>query len=213
LVKWIGKGALCRSLYYDDGHGRQGFLAADSEKAILCFRGTESSDIHDLLDDIKICPTSYQGAKVHRGFLSAALSLWEPHGTSAGIASDLKQLTHHKLYVAGHSLGAAMAVITGMTHEFEQIVTFGEPRVGKDIKLFGGVDDSKHIRFVNGKDIVTSIIPAMPAYAHHGIEKHIPLIDGHEFFIGSLLDHSILHYVYQIDVSDQGFKTSNPAAR
>ena len=187
---------------YDDGHGRQGFLAVDGEKALLCFRGTEASDIQDLLDDIKIFPTAYQGTVVHRGFLNAALSLWEPHAESAGIAADLKQLTHHKLYVTGHSLGAAMAVIAAMTHSFEQVVTFGEPRVGKDIQLFDGARDSKHVRFVNGKDIVTYIIPEMPGYAHHGIEKHIPLIDEHEFFIGNVLDHSIIHYAYKIHAGE-----------
>lgn len=117
--------------FFDDGNGRQAFLAVDSDKAILSFRGTEPSDIKDLLDDVKIInPTSYKNATVHRGFLDATLSLMENKGEAGGIESYLKKLPNHKLYVTGHSLGAAMAVVAGMSNKFDKVVTFGEPRVG-----------------------------------------------------------------------------------
>ena len=54
----------------------------------------------------------------------------ENKGEAGGIESYLKKLPNHKLYVTGHSLGAAMAVVAGMSNKFDKVVTFGEPRVG-----------------------------------------------------------------------------------
>ena len=193
-----------KATFYDDGKGRQAFLAVDSDKAILCFRGTEPSDVKDLLDDVKIFnPTSYKSATVHRGFLDATLSLMENKGE--GIASELKKLSNHKLYVTGHSLGAAMAVIAGMSNKFDKVVTFGEPRVGGNINLLGDNGHENHIRFVNGKDIVTTAIPETSSYIHYGIEKLIPVVEDHEFFVGNLFDHSIINYADRIKMIHPGF--------
>ena len=84
--------------FYDDSKGRQAFLAIDSDKAMLCFRGTEPSDINDLFDDVRISnPTNYEGATIHRGFLEATLSLMERKGKVEGIEADLKKLTNEPL--------------------------------------------------------------------------------------------------------------------
>ncbi|MDQ6955656.1 MAG: lipase family protein [Mariprofundaceae bacterium] len=191
------KGFGFKVTFYDDGHGRQGFLAVDADKAILAIRGTEPSDIRDVIDDLRVCPISYKAAKVHRGFLDAAQSLMQTQGDTESLEASLNKLNHHTLYATGHSLGAAMAVIVGMSYAFEKIVTFGEPRVGAGIILQGD-DGLSHTRFVNGKDIVTAIIPEMPIYTHHGVEQKLFEHEESEFFVGSILDHSIINYVERL---------------
>jgi predicted lipase len=175
------------------------FLAIFSDKAILSFRGTEPSELKDLIDDIRVLQIEYKGASVHRGFLEATESLW-----MMGIEEDLNKLSHRKVYVTGHSLGAAMAVIAGMKYGFEGIVTFGEPRTGANIgkALIG---NPRHVRFVNGKDLITTLIPRSRFYIEHGIKKQIPIVEDYEIINGKLFDHSIINYADRIKIISTTF--------
>jgi len=67
-----------------------------------------------------------------------------------------------------------MSVIAAMGHAFKQIVTFGEPRVGAAIGA-AIAGSSPHIRYVNGRDPVTRMVPTFwPfSYEHHGQLKSI----------------------------------------
>lgn len=199
--------------------GRQAFLAAWPDRAILSFRGTEAAEririrtptvlrvaaqkfgwtlpealdtflSTDLLDDLHFTMASYRQSRVHRGFLRATLDLWPT------IEADLHQLRASSpgpIYVTGHSLGGAMAVIAGMTYAFERIVTFGEPRVGQDLhRTITHAAD--HIRYVNGNDPVPRIVPTMAPfnYAHHGEQRTI--VDCGHGGPDVLYDHSIVNY-------------------
>ena len=187
-------------IFYNDNKGRQAFLATTAEYAILSFRGTEPSDINDLLDDIKILnPQTHKEATVHRGFSDATISLMNG---KKGIINDLKKLSNQKIYVTGHSLGAAMAVIAGMHYNFEKIVTFGEPRIGSNIHkaLLG---KPLHRRFVNGNDMVTNAIPASCSYKHYGTLEILGCNKGQsfffsEFFFSEFYDHSIINYAERL---------------
>ena len=93
-----------------------------------------------------------------------------------------------QLFVTGHSLGAAMAVIAGMIYSFNKIVTFGEPSVGNNLERT--IEPScPHIRYVNGDDPVTKIVPES-LFKHHGKLKKIMDIEGTDF----RFDHSIINY-------------------
>jgi triacylglycerol lipase len=153
-----------------DVESAQGFLLVWADKAILSFRGTQSNQIRDLLADIFLIRKPVGEAMVHSGFLGEVNKLWEKH-----IAPDLKKFAEDKpVWVTGHSLGAALATVAGMRYEFEDVVTFGEPRVGFDVeKEFKA---KGHTRVVNGNDPVTKI-PLKNffflKYRHHGEEKKI----------------------------------------
>lgn len=198
--------------------GRQAFLAIWGDKAILSFRGTESDDKlkiepgnkgvaarlsskifgdklkipiipTDILDDLDFLPVTYkeQGgeSQVHRGFFNATSELWPD------ISADLERLdlpSPKQLFVTGHSLGAAMAVIAGIKYPFSKIVTFGEPSVGNNLDNTIGPECS-HIRYVNGLDPVTKIVPQR-LYKHHGELIEIEDIDGPD----PRFDHSIVNY-------------------
>jgi hypothetical protein len=153
--------------FYDVGSA-QGFLAVWPDKAVLSFRGTESTKLQDILADVSLIPVSVGESKVHSGFLGLVDKLWDSH-----ILPDLKKFANGKpVWVTGHSMGAAMAVIAGMRYEFEDVVTIGEPRVGynieKEFKAKG------HQRIVNGNDPVTKIpLPVPFVYEHHTDEIKI----------------------------------------
>ena len=74
-----------------------------------------------------------------------------------------------------------------MMHPFKEVVTFGEPSVGNNIgKTLG---NCAHIRFVNGDDPVTKIIPEV-VYEHHSEPIKIQDTSGPDI----KFDHSIINY-------------------
>ena len=198
--------------------GREAYLAIWDDKAILSFRGTEADDKlelklrenekisrltglsfpskfkisfipTDIVDDLNFSPVIHNGkngqSQVHRGFFKSTGELWPE------IFEDLENLelsSPGQLFVTGHSLGAAMAVIAGVKYPFNKIVTFGEPSVGND--LDNTIDpDCAHIRYVNGIDPVTKIVPKS-MYKHHGEPIEIEDMDGPDV----RFDHSIINY-------------------
>jgi hypothetical protein len=199
--------------------GREAFLAVWADKAILSFRGTEADDklkikidekirffaTHlkidlpsevdilflptDLIDDLSFAPFTYReengASQVHGGFFKATMELWPD------ISNDLEGLSLSdpaQLYATGHSLGAAMAVIAGIRYSFKKIVTFGEPSVGNN--LDNTIEPGcSHIRYVNGDDPVTKIVPES-LFKHHGELKEIRDSEGPDF----RFDHSIINY-------------------
>lgn len=199
--------------------GRYALLACWADKTILAFRGTDGAKpvriqtpefVHlfmdrfgitmpeqvstllatDVLDDLDFVKIPYKNSLVHRGFLSAANELWP------AIERDLAALNlsaAEQVFATGHSLGGAMAVISGMSYPFRQIVTFGEPRVGRDIgySLDSG---TAHIRYVNGDDPVPRLAPSgFPFfYEHHGELRGI--VDSAYGGPNALYDHSIVNY-------------------
>ena len=198
--------------------GRQALLGLWKDKAILSFRGTEINETlrlktpdalrravarwggslpevldtflaTDILDDLHFTLAPYMRSRVHKGFLGAALELWPR------IAADLQVRctpSGTPVYVTGHSLGGAMAVIAGMTFPFARIVTFGAPRVGQDLQDTLG-DPSCHIRCVNGNDPVPWIVPSVYPfrYKHFGdLRKIVDPAHGPS----ALYDHAILNY-------------------
>lgn len=200
--------------------GRQAILVNWDKVAVLSFRGTEGSEMlairtpdflcktaevvgfelperldtflaTDILDDLNFFRVPYNEADVHRGFLAATMELWpkiEVDLNSTLLANSVE------VYVTGHSLGAAMALIAGMTRKFERIVTFGEPRVGKNIAKNCLADSTRHIRYVNGRDPVTTIVPEAPPFSfeHHGEER--PISDSKKTDDNRFFDHSIINY-------------------
>jgi len=143
---------------------------------------------NDILADLKFIPTSFDGmdkVNVHTGFLGEIDKLW------INILKDINQ--HVKdipIWVTGHSLGGAMATLAGMRHSFEEVITFGEPRVG--FHLDKAFKSKHHTRYVNGDDPVTKLPPELLfGYDHHGDPVHINDKDGETNMV---YDHSIIYY-------------------
>lgn len=140
LIKWFSK------------EGTQAFLATrESDKmAILAFRGTQKEDPRDIVTDLKA--NFYKDEKefkIHDGFYRAFKCVENQ------IKSACEGLKEYSLYVTGHSLGGALALIATRALNSDNLAacyTFGSPKVGNE--EFD--DDIKPpiYRIVNAYDIV-----------------------------------------------------------
>ena len=148
-----------------ENDGAQCHAVWDKEQYVLCFRGTEPTELSDLLADLNAIPRgSMTHGWVHSGFRGELDKLWD------AIVDHLNKHQGKKLYITGHSLGAAMATIAcSRIEEFrkvEQLTTFGSPRVGT--RKFVKHIQTPHKRLVNNNDVVTKVPLWIMGYKHHG---------------------------------------------
>ena len=158
--------------------GTQCFIASNSRFAIIAFRGSEiwkrnerfdpGQAIADFKTNIDIRLSDWiRGGRVHSGFKAALDDVWEE------MLPEIKILEAQgiKIWVTGHSLGAALATLAAdRLLDVQGLYTFGSPRVGD--QEFQSRFQLKAFRVVNGNDIVTSM-PAKNPYHHVGELKFI----------------------------------------
>ncbi len=120
--------------------GSQAFLCTKSvpleqggakNVAFLAFRGTEPKDFRDIKTDIKasLVEEMVQGDKIalHKGYLEALKLI------DADINASLANISPDQLFITGHSLGGALAVVYTRLHaasETGACYTYGAPPVG-----------------------------------------------------------------------------------
>ena len=139
--------------------GTQAFLATREKDnvAVLAFRGTEADSWKDVQTDIKFrFYKGEDGAKMHRGFRDAYRKVGDK------VKSAVDQHTQgHTLYVTGHSLGGALAIIAAKLLERDTLAacyTFGSPRVGNE--EFAEEIRAPIYRLVNAADGVPRVPPS-----------------------------------------------------
>jgi len=150
--------------------GAQAHAFWNKSEYVLAFRGTEPSELSDVLADLNILPRSAMThGLVHSGFRDQLDNIWDD------ITKHHNTHTDKTLYITGHSLGAAMATIaTSRFEEFitvAQLTTFGSPRVGT--RKFVKNITTPHLRFVNNNDVVPKIPLFLMGYKHHGILQYL----------------------------------------
>lgn len=161
-----------------DKRSTQCFVANNDKFAIVAFRGSEiwkkrekddlSKKLADLKADVDIRLSAWeQGGNVHRGFMDALNEVWPD------LHPYLNKLDGKgcKIWITGHSLGGALAVLCGGLYGKAQgVYTYGSPRVGdEDFKEHAGV---RVYRIVNGEDIVPRM-PSFFVFVHVGELKFI----------------------------------------
>jgi len=141
-----------------------GFIIKSADNIIVSFRGTQSEI--DFLADTNAYQTGYAFApgkgKIHRGFLEIYKSCREQ------IMNTLIRFpTHSNVYITGHSLGGALAVINTLdvaanTFFKPVMYNFAGPRIGNPIFAFKYnrlVTNS--VRIVNEHDLVPKLPPVL----------------------------------------------------
>lgn len=158
-----------------------------ARRALLAFRGSATArdslanaDVRRVPDGAD--PGSRGGARVHRGFQGRLDLLWERHLVPLLGGLDLPA------WVTGHSLGGAMALLAARRRAFEEVVTFGQPLVGRG--LGGGERPTRHVRYHRRRDIVTMVPPRFLGYEHHGEAVELIDPDGPSW----RYDHAIVYY-------------------
>jgi triacylglycerol lipase len=161
-----------------DKQGTQCYVASNDRFAIVAFRGSEiwkkeekfdlNRMIADLKTDVDIRLTDWPpGGRVHRGFKEALEEVWPE------LSAYMTELQSRgcKIWITGHSLGAALATLCGSRYgNVQGVYTFGSPRVGDD--GFKEKLDLKIYRFVNNDDIFCQV-PPPGRYVHIGELKFI----------------------------------------
>ena len=159
---------------YYSHEGSDVYTLEDDNDFIIACRGTEVKQLSDIQADLSISKTQADHGKLHIGFNHYVDKVW------ADIAMNVLNAKNKKIWVTGHSLGAAMATI--MAYRFatyegcstpEALFTYGSPRVGDRtfINYFNTLPFAHH-RWVNDGDIITKI-PLTPFFYHCGIMHHI----------------------------------------
>ncbi|CAN0420456.1 unnamed protein product [Ascophyllum nodosum] len=169
----------------------EAYLVANDDVIIVVFRGTlESADwatnLKIVTRDVPVAWGLSINCNVHEGFDDGVNTVW----VGCGMRDMIKSLYNEKgkkrkLFITGHSLGAALATVTAAHLAFEQninitaIYTYGSPKIFNgplaeefDAKINYGIPlKDKCFRCRNNNDIVPSI-PPYP-YNHVGTEIYI----------------------------------------
>jgi triacylglycerol lipase len=152
--------------FFDIDNAQAYLLKGSDGIHVLSFRGTEVSEPSDILADLKAGKNIEAiGGKIHVGFKGEINKLW-PSIEKAVAGID-------RLYVTGHSLGAAMATIASgrMQSKVLALVTFGSPRVGN--KEYVKCLTVTHYRVQNNCDDVTKVPFRLMGFRHHGTHKYM----------------------------------------
>lgn len=167
--RWTKLDIKVKKYLKDQDNQIRGFIAVRGEETIISIKGTAS--LADAGFDAEVLQTNFYGTQVHSGF----------HDCFAAVWPDIRDYLHshhtRKIYVTGHSLGAAIASLIAVAivcaHSIQpSVATFGSPRVGDDafVKMFNSlIPDST--RVVHEFDIVTRI-PKID-YAHVNNVLHL----------------------------------------
>jgi hypothetical protein len=156
--------------------GTQCYIAHNSQLAIVAFRGTEPDDWHDLFDISRFVPIPWDVGRVHQGFAAALDKVWpQLHAALLALPGTCR------IWLTGHSLGAALASMTAVRigSRASGVYTYGAPRIGTAAFASRINDTFRHtsIRYVNDHDVVTDVPPpefALPSlYTHADHERWI----------------------------------------
>jgi triacylglycerol lipase len=138
-----------------------GFVACRKSEVFLIFRGTMTTT--EWIRDFSIHLTTYPYktfGKVHDGFIQTY------DGFRKGIQDSLGRLgPGRKLFIAGHSLGAALAtlaapdVVSMKGVKAATVYTFGSPRVGDRTFAddYNSLFRERSFRIANSSDIVVAM--------------------------------------------------------
>ncbi len=154
----------------DDKSDTQAFVAGKGNHLAICFRGTSSGK--DVLVDTRFLKARAYGGRgrVHRGFDNALGRVWEE------LRAAVDELgPDRKLFVSGHSLGAALAQLAA--HRFALdgftvagVYAYGSPRVGNPEfrDAYNEMLEPATFVHINNKDIVARIPPRILGFRHLG---------------------------------------------
>lgn len=168
----------------------QVYVGENDQAIVVAFRGSQAPTTLDGLKDwlltnannYLILPEGRSGtdfaaagvgARFHRGFLEALDMVWQPLLAKVEQAIQTKE---RPLWVTGHSLGGALALLAAWRLERAflavcEVVTFGAPMIGNETasKAFEREFPGKIFRYVDVEDVVP-LLPSVSlvanAYSH-----------------------------------------------
>ncbi|KAI5120004.1 hypothetical protein M0805_008465 [Coniferiporia weirii] len=168
-----------------DSTNTQGFIARDDTKQeiVVAYRG--SIQFQDFITDLDFPLVDYSspgvtntsGVKTHQGFLTAFNSAADI--VLSNVTDQLNKYPSYSLVSTGHSLGAALASLGGVSLAANfpnvplKVYTYGQPRTGNSAyaSLAEDLIGAGNIyRTVETYDGVATIPPTSFGYEHHATQ-------------------------------------------
>ena len=156
----------------------QGYVAYGPERVLIAFRGTESG--RDWRTNLQAVtdPGPWYDTRVHEGFQDAFAAVALQVGEIIGRVVRQGQ----PIWITGHSLGGALAVLLAATlleagRPVAGLYTFAAPRVGDgafEAELNDQMRNAAHWRVANAGDLVPHL-PPEPMFSHAG--KRVLLLE------------------------------------
>jgi hypothetical protein len=161
-------GVVATSFHGGDKKDGNGFVAYDSvaDEIIVSFSGTDPLSIENWIDDLDFFKTSYpycQNCEVHEGFYKTFLTVKDQ--VKDLVDSYMKQHANASIAITGHSLGAALSVLSAAEfvhngYKIKTVYNFGLPRVGEsNFEQWYINGDPGTFRVVHRKDPVPHLPP------------------------------------------------------
>ena len=151
----------------------RGFLGVCDTHAVLAFRGSDPVTLPAWVTDavVRLVQRDEYDGRVHLGFSSALKRTWDK------VARVLETVGDRPLFLTGHSMGGALAVLAGcrlakLGQPPVAVYTYGSPRVGDPAFCAGYA--LRTYRIVNRLDIV----PEMPIASAKGLLPRSPRVTG-----------------------------------
>jgi hypothetical protein len=147
----------------------RGVIAKRDDATIVAFAGTDPLHLLNWVSDFTL---GRPQEAVHQGFRDAAAAVW--NDVRDALAAAIK--AGSPIFITGHSLGAAIAVVTADLARQElklgnaQIYLFGCPRVGRAdfVAPYNITFGATTYRLVHGADIVPTVPPPLLGFHHVG---------------------------------------------
>lgn len=146
-----------------------GYVVSSEDSTVIVFRGTDFVELSDWLSNVDTAPFHTPHGKIHNGFYGAyhAGEADRYFSMKQQIDEVLAQAKPKRLWICGHSLGGALALVCAYDleenegREIDGMMTFGQPLLVRQ-KLADYLDDKfvgRYARFAVGEDLVTKIAP------------------------------------------------------
>jgi triacylglycerol lipase len=163
------------------GFATQGFVARRGDIVVVAFRGTEPLNAADWLSDVNYHQLTLKDVPglLHGGFANALGDGVTANALGDGVTEQMRdavaklaQGKKTRLFVTGHSLGGALAVIAAALLHFRfsrtiaGVYTYGQPRVGDPVfsRAFDQALGPVTFRYVNDLDMFPHLPPVhLPA--------------------------------------------------
>jgi hypothetical protein len=143
-----------------------GVVARKNDVSVIAIRGTDTQ--HQWLEDFRAIaqPVAHQSWWMHRGFYD----VWNSIAASLQNAWNTASSADARVYITGHSLGAALSLIMGVHHPEASTWTFAGPAVFSPVQELPS--SANIVRIVNPSDLVPKV-PLPPLYQHIGQEINV----------------------------------------
>ena len=193
--------SLCET--FDRG-GTQAYIAHRevTREVVIAFRGTEANRSRDIRADLRFWPRRDHVGYVHSGFGIALSEVWDLLSWKMRMMTQLSSCT---VWLTGHSLGGALAVIAasrlGRHEDVAGVVTFGAPpSVSRFIAKMLEVNLREDCIRVITADIVSMLLRVLyrsPGHRHYITRRgrviqragyHVVLSDRVGVFVDSVID-------------------------